>query len=255
MRSSRPFLKRNFPTSDGNHYEGTLSDFRDGWYGTMEKKTNEEEEDWSDIEALSAALEPENPDWDAVGEWVDLDAFLTHWALESMVNHWDGYGGNRNNFHIYRELDGPFEFIPWGADATFFEFEPGAEEEEEVPTPGVFINGLLTNRMYASGEWREKYRERMLELLDSVWDEAALLEQVDAWAEVVQAYAHPLEQEPAELDAERVRDFIANRRDVLLAEFGEKAPDESAEVGPPFLAGRNWGSFPVVLRNVGDPGV
>ena len=41
---------------DGNHYEGTLSDFRDGWYGTMEKKTNEEEEDWSDIEALSAAL-------------------------------------------------------------------------------------------------------------------------------------------------------------------------------------------------------
>ena len=244
------FLKRNFGTSDGNHYEGTLSDFREGWFGTMEKKTNEEEGDWSDIEALSAALEPENPNWETVGEWVDLDAFLTHWALEAIVNHWDGYGGNRNNYHIYRELDGPFEFIPWGADATFFEFEPGAEEEEQPPPAGVFINGLLSNRMYASGEWREKYRERMLELLDQVWDEAALLEQVDIWSEVVQAYAHPLEREPAEQDAERVREFIENRRDILLAEFGEKAPDESAEVGPPISCWEELGEVSLSFSGI-----
>ena len=36
-----------------------------------------------------------------------------------LVGHWDGYAGDRNNYHFYREPDGPFVFIPWGTDDTF----------------------------------------------------------------------------------------------------------------------------------------
>ena len=244
------FLEQHFEDTDGNLYEGTLSEFQEGWYGTMEKKSNEEDDDWSDIAGLSAALEPTNPDWDAVAKWVDLDAFLTHWAMEALVNHWDGYAGNRNNYYLYRDLDGPFTFIPWGADATFFEFEE--EQAEEPVIPGVMINGLLANRMYASGEWRTKYRERLLELMDIAWDEAYLQDQLESWAEIVQAVAHPLEREPAEEDTQRLRDFISTRRDTILAGFGESAPDASVEVEQTLPCWEELGA--VALTFTGDWG-
>ena len=43
----KPFLARHFDSADGNLYEGTISDFTPTHRGTMEKKTNEEEDDWS----------------------------------------------------------------------------------------------------------------------------------------------------------------------------------------------------------------
>ena len=100
----KPFLARNFDSSDGNLYEGTISDFTPSHRGTIEKKTNEDEDDWSDVDAVVAALQdlPE-AGLEALAEIVDLDRFLSFWATESLVGHWDGYAGNRNNYHFYRD--------------------------------------------------------------------------------------------------------------------------------------------------------
>ena len=92
-----------------------MSDFDPGWRGTFEKKTNEDAGDWSDIDAVVAA----RPGLVALEEIIDLDRFLSFWATEVLVGHWDGYAGNRNNYHFYREPDGRFVFIPWGVDAVF----------------------------------------------------------------------------------------------------------------------------------------
>ena len=44
----------------------------------MEKKTNEDEDDWSDVDAVVAALQdPSDAGIKALGELVDLDRFLT----------------------------------------------------------------------------------------------------------------------------------------------------------------------------------
>ena len=50
-------VPRTFANAEGNLYEGTVSDFRPEWRGTFEKKTNEDDADWSDIDAIVAALQ------------------------------------------------------------------------------------------------------------------------------------------------------------------------------------------------------
>src|SRR5687768_10913246 len=52
---NKPFLRRHFADDEGNLYEGTLSDFRQGWTATFELKTNESANDRSDLEAVVAA--------------------------------------------------------------------------------------------------------------------------------------------------------------------------------------------------------
>ena len=96
-----PFLSRHFESAEGNLYEGTVSDFTAEYRGTIEKKTNEDAADWSDIDAVVAALqEPSDAGLNALGEIVDLDRFLSFWATEVLVGHWDGYAGDRNNYHL-----------------------------------------------------------------------------------------------------------------------------------------------------------
>ena len=51
-----PFLSHHFGSAEGNLYEGTVSDFTPEFRGTFEKKTNEDADDWSDIDAVVAAL-------------------------------------------------------------------------------------------------------------------------------------------------------------------------------------------------------
>ena len=84
-------LRRHFDDESGDLYEGTLSDFREGWMGTFEQKTNEENPNQDAIEALTAALSVEDADLIASLEQViDLEQFLTFWATETVVAHWDG---------------------------------------------------------------------------------------------------------------------------------------------------------------------
>ena len=109
----KPFLARHFDSAEGNLYEGTVSDFTPEHRGTIEKKTNEDADDWSDVDAVVAALQDESrAGLEALSKIVDLDRFLSFWATEALVGHWDGYAGNHNNFQFYRESDGPFVFIP-----------------------------------------------------------------------------------------------------------------------------------------------
>ena len=225
------FIERNFEDSSGNLYEGTLSDFSEDWIHTMEKKTNEDDDDWSDIQQIIDALNIPGPEGlDALAEIVDLDAFVRFWAMESLVNHWDGYAGNRNNYHMYREPGKPFVFIPWGADATFFNQE---DEEEMEWIPGLLSNSLLTQRLYADPEWREQYAEVLLELVDTVWDKTELLDLIDQYSEIIDEYAHPFEVEGAQADRVRVEDFVKLRAPAIKSSFGGDAPEWMSELGPP----------------------
>ena len=67
----KPMLRRLFGDDSGNLYEGTVADIRTGFTARIEKKTNEDEDDWSDLNALLAAIE--SPD----DEFVErIDAVL-----------------------------------------------------------------------------------------------------------------------------------------------------------------------------------
>ena len=222
-----PFLARHFESAEGNLYEGTVSDFTDVYRGTFEKKTNEDDADWSDIDAVVAALQdPTDAGLQRLSEIVDLDRFLSFWATESLVGHWDGYTGDRNNYHFYREPDGPFVFIPWGVDDTFhLKDDPNPFDDISDPPPSVLALTAIPNRLYNHPGWRTRYVTRLKEIMDAAWDEDDLLAAVDEMASIVQQNALPEARPEAADDTERVRKFILKRKGEILADITPEPPD------------------------------
>ena len=219
-----PFLARHFASAEGNLYEGTLSDFNPGWRGTFEKKTNEAGDDWSDVDAVVAALQDPSPaGLEALDAIVDVDRFLSFWAVEVLIGHWDGYAGNRNNYHVYREPDGRFVFIPWGVDAVFHTTD--VPFDDFVSPPSVNAHGAVAHRLYREEAGRAAYAGRLRELLDTVWDEEELLRSAGELAAIVQAHAPSAARAAAAADAGRVRRFIGGRRGDLLADLEPAPPD------------------------------
>ena len=234
-------VPRTFANAEGNLYEGTVSDFRPEWRGTFEKKTNEEAADWSDIDAVVAALQDSSEaGWEALKAAVDLDRFLAFWATEALVGHWDGYAGGRNNNHFYREPDGPFVFIPWGVDDVFhLRDDPNPFDEITEPPPSVLAHGAIAHRLYQDAEGRAAYANRMRDLLDTVWNEAELIQMADAMAAVVQKYALPETRPAAAADTERVRQFIKKQRGEILDDFTPEPPGLALAPVPESLRGRH----------------
>ena len=217
------FLERNFSDSSGNFYEGTVSDFRPEWRGTLQKKTNEEDADWSDIDAVVAALQDPSPaDLEALAAAIDLEHFFTFWATEVLIGHWDGYAGNRNNFYVYREPDAPFVFMPWGADQVFTSTD--GPFDDFVSPPAVMAHGAIAHRLYREDATRAAYVARLKQLLDTVWNEEELLNLADEMAAIVQQHALAKRRADAARDADRVRRFIRGRRAVILADLDPEPP-------------------------------
>ena len=222
-----PMLARHFDSTDGYLYEGTISDFTDEYRGTFERKAGPDEDFYWDIFAVVSALQdPSDEGLLNLAEWVDLDRFLTFWATESLVGHWDGYAGDRNNYHFYREPDGKFVFIPWGVDDVFhLKDDPNPFDNISSPPPSVLALAAIPNRLYNLPEWRAKYAERLKEILDSVWNEDELLASVDQMAAIVQERSLPEAKDRAAKDTERVRKFILKRKGEILADITPEPPD------------------------------
>ena len=223
----KPFLARHFNSAEGNLYEGTVSDFTPDFRRTLEKKTNEGADEWSDIDAVVAALQdPSDAGLEALSKAVDLDRFLSFWATEVLVGHWDGYSGDRNNYQFYREPDGPFVFIPWGVDDTFhLEDDPNPFDNISNPPPSVLALSAIPNRLYNNADWRLRYVVRLNELLDTVWNEEELLASVDQLGAIVQQHALPEAKAAAAEDTSRVQKFILKRRGEILADITPEPPD------------------------------
>jgi spore coat protein H len=170
----KPLLRRYFGDVTGNLYEGQLVDFVAGDVPRFQLKTNESTADTSDLQALASALEAEDAELATrLGQVLDLDRYRDFWAMERLTGHWDGYAGNRNNFYLYHNpASGRFEFIPWGTDGAFAEAIPG---DALNTSSTVYARGLLANRLYNLPEQRTRFRERLGELNEAVWQETALV--------------------------------------------------------------------------------
>ena len=230
-----PYLERHFGSSDGNLYEGAVSDFQPGMRGTFDKKNHSKANDWSDLDATVEALAIEGPGWlAAASERFDIDRFLTYWALEVLVSHWDGYSGNQNNFWLYADPadGGRFVFMPWGADSTFI---PAFEFGVDSPfPPSLMAVGILTHRLYQEPTSRVAYQARLAQLLDTIWDEAALHAEVDAMAALVLPAMPEADRALAEADVPRIHSYIDQLRGVVLDDLVGGGPSWDAPLRESF---------------------
>ena len=250
---TKDFLERHFADPEGNLYEGTLSDFRDGWTETFELKTNEELNDRSDLEPVIAALElPDGDLLDALDPVVDIDQFMTFWAAEILTTHWDGYAGNANNFFAYHDPStGKFSFFPWGVDGTFI---PGNDPFGGTPS-SVQAVSLLPRRLYLLPETRDRYLATLEGLLDDVWDEAAMQDEIDRMEDLIAPIAGGSGTDLA-INIDAVRDYVRDRRGTIEAELAAGPPVWNAELRDPpcfVTIGSLDGSVSTTWGTIGAP--
>ncbi|WP_434044263.1 MULTISPECIES: CotH kinase family protein [Sorangium] len=210
-------LERHFPDDGGNLYEGQISDFRDGWSATYEKKTNEDDPDRSDLDAVTAALLASDAELDAeLGEILDIAAFRRYWATETLIAAWDGYAGNVNNHFVYFDpASGKMSFLPWGPDMSFDATDPLGPMGRPQ---SVSAKGAIAHRLYQTPELRALYAEAMAELLDETWKEDELLLEIDRMEELLGPYVSE-SAEAVKAGTDAVRSFVRGRRAVISAEI------------------------------------
>ncbi len=187
-------LKRLFGDNEGNlykQYSGASLEYKgpsaasydDGSY---RKKTNEIENDWSDLIALtllldsddSAALQAQLP------QLMDVPAYLRWLAVNTYLSHIDAYTGFANNFYLYQDLlTSKFVYIPWDLDITFGTQGHGGTTDSfllnwdlydpQIPSP-TGLRPMLT-KVLAIRSFRDEYTGYLNELIDSGSLESRLL--------------------------------------------------------------------------------
>ncbi len=217
----KPFLARHFGDDGGNLYEAQGADFSPELAviyqpksGDAEEGADEGEADLSDVFAVVDALDVEDSRLEGALEKVlNLDGFYTFWAMEVILGHWDSYSGNRNNYYIYHDpISGLFNFIPWGTDGAF---ESTNFSFPDAPV-SVYAFAVLANRLYNYEETRERYQARLESLLSDLWDEEALLSEVDQIEQLTSADSAAVQKQ---------RSFIKGRRQLLLDDIQKADPE------------------------------
>ncbi len=153
----------------------------------FEKKTAEDEADWSDVEAFIAALNATDSDAETwrthLEATFDVDGFLRYLALNNLVGNWDSYGNMTHNYYLYGDpaLDGRLVWIPW-------DFNEAMRTNGKMPLVPIALDEVdadwpLIARVAEDPVYKARYLEHLADLTDTVFTEAA----VQARAEALQA--------------------------------------------------------------------
>jgi len=138
----RRFLSRWYANKDGMLYEGTYwcdlvpenvppTDDDDSYCLTREFSPDEcstpepgaDPQDYDLLRDLTEAIAdlPPGGFYPAVEGFFDYDRFLTTWAIEGVIDHWDNYAFSiKNNYRVYHDpLSGRWTMITTGIDQIF----------------------------------------------------------------------------------------------------------------------------------------
>lgn len=202
-----PMLQRAFGDGTGLLAEGTLADVLPSAKQRFEYKSKHGKT--TGIDKLSKALENTDTDLKELESIVNIDSFIRFWAIESLIGFWDGYTHNQNNFFIYENPeDSRLCFMPWGADSAFTTYVPRIIDP--IKNVSVHTNGALANRLYHLPKIRERYLATLNEILETQWNEEALLDEVTRVEQMLSGEV--LSERRFNGGVDRVRGFIRTRR-------------------------------------------
>jgi len=167
------FLDYYFGSSSGNLYkpQGGAADWASFDQASFEKKSNQEEADWSDLEAVFEALHASREDaaaWRAGLEDVfDVDGFLRWLAINRLTGNWDSYGQMPQNYYLYTSPDGIVHWIPWDLNESFT--SRMGTSSTSIDLAGVGGNWPLISYLISDPVYQDVYDAYVLEALESVF--------------------------------------------------------------------------------------
>lgn len=176
----KPFLKQHFGSSKGNFYDGEFSQDIDG---NLRRASGEGEPDWADLEQLRDALrEPDRARrLERLVGSVDIDRFISYTAIQVLIDDWDGYARQRNNYRIYNDpTSGRLVFMPHGMDQLWRNPRSGFSPR---------FNGVVASSLFGLESMSARLVTRMRELTNTVYN-AGFVDEVfeRAKTRLIQAY-------------------------------------------------------------------
>lgn len=218
------FLNRTFGNSSGHFYEGQLVDLVEEWTARWDAKTSSTPKLANSLRKLSDVLS-NTPDEEVIKELdpiLNIDQFITFWALEIILGHNDGYCSNRNNFFIYQNPadNDRATLIPWGLNYIL-------DNEQKETKIKDFIGAQIPRRLSRIPEYRDSLKNRINFLLNKVWNENQLNLFIDAMALQVQTgqndpnYASEIAQ---------LKTWVTERKSKIKAELDAGIPSGSDKV-------------------------
>ncbi len=206
----QPMFETQMGGDGGNLYKPTSN-----WVSfnedDFEKQSNEDEADWSDVQAAITALHADRTDaaaWRAGLEAVfNVDGFLRWLAVNTVIVNWDTYGRMAHNYYLYGDPGdgGRLQWIPWDNNMAFMTGMGGmggigadggqaglSLSLDEIGENWPLIRYLLDDTVY-----RAAYDDHVRAFVENVFDVAALQARFQAEHDLIAPYVTGAEGEQA----------------------------------------------------------
>ena len=156
---SDKMLDTQFGSGSGNLYkpddevESTLSSFDEEYYP---KKTNEDEDDWTDITTFIETINADTTGdaWRTAMEDVfDVDGFLDYLAINNTIENWDVYGSKAHNYYLYADPSNNniFTWFPWDMNEAFTDSNMSLSfSMSEVRSTWPLLRNVMDDNVYAA---------------------------------------------------------------------------------------------------------
>lgn len=192
-------IDTQFSNNDGNLYkpDGTGASFAYGTFSesVFDKKTNESDADYSDIQNLFTALHASNRTTDAT-TWrtnletvFDTDTFLKYLAVNTVIQNWDTYGRMTHNYYLYNNPDsGKLSWIPWDNNEALQQGNMGgslALNFSDLTTTSWPLIGYL----YNDATYKAKYDVYVQEVIDNTFNATTMKAKYSSYAALIQPFA------------------------------------------------------------------
>ncbi len=192
-------IKTQFSDDNGNVYkpDGTGASFAEGTFdeSEFEKKTNEDEADWTDVKELFAALHDDSRTTDPT-TWranlnaiFDTDIFLKYLAVNTVIQNWDTYGRMTHNYYLYNNPDNNLlTWIPWDNNEAFQTGKMGGSY-------ALNFSGLssetwpLIGFLYNDAVYKAKYDAYVEEVVNDTFNANTMESLYTSYAALIEPYA------------------------------------------------------------------
>ena len=177
---NKTFLKDRFDNKGGNLFKGDpkgslqwKGPTESLYYSDYELKTNETENDWSDLVRLINALNntPSAQLADSLDQYLNVDSWFSYWATHNLFANLDSYIGSGHNYFLYHNKDtGKFEWITWDVNEAFGNFNQGLSLPNIKTLPIGYIPNPanarpMMNRLWQDPVFQQRLADRICSLL------------------------------------------------------------------------------------------
>lgn len=192
-------IKTQFSDDNGNVYkpEDSGATFAEGTFNEddFEKKTNEDEADWTDIKNLFSVLHADTRTTDPATWRSDLESifdtetFLKYLAVNTTIQNWDTYGRMSHNYYLYNNPENNLlTWIPWDNNESLQTGKNGGS----LP---LNFSGLsssswpLIGYLYADPVYKALYDDFLLEVIEGPFNPSSISALYDTYANMIEPFA------------------------------------------------------------------